>query len=106
MRKGQQIVAYDSHGGAWAARAWWLLRWMGHAEAAVLDGGKPAWVAAGLPLETATPGPVVTGDFEAGEPLVAMPVSAAAVLKTISDSETHVPRSEGRRVGNGCVRPC
>ncbi|MEJ2457774.1 MAG: sulfurtransferase [Novosphingobium sp.] len=90
LHKGQQVVAYDSIGGARAARAWWLLRWMGHAPVAVLDGGKPAWVTAGLPLETTVPGPTMSGDFEAGEPLVAMPVNAAMVLETISDTETQV----------------
>lgn len=50
-----QVVAYDAHGGMFAARLWWLLRWMGHAGVAVLDGGLPAWQAQGQPLETATP---------------------------------------------------
>ena len=39
------VVCYDDQGGAYAARAWWLLRWMGHGAVAVLDGGKAAWVA-------------------------------------------------------------
>ena len=46
LKRGGQVVACDSSGGAWAARAWWLLRWIGHAEVAVLDGGKQAWAAA------------------------------------------------------------
>lgn len=50
-----RVVAYDDAGGAFAARAWWLLRWLGHAEVAVLNGGLPAWQAAGLELETGTP---------------------------------------------------
>jgi thiosulfate/3-mercaptopyruvate sulfurtransferase len=42
-----QVVAYDDAGGSIAARLWWLLRWMGHDAAAVLDGGFKAWIAAG-----------------------------------------------------------
>jgi thiosulfate/3-mercaptopyruvate sulfurtransferase len=44
-----QVVAYDDAGGAYAARLWWMLRWLGHEAVAVLDGGWPTWVAAGLP---------------------------------------------------------
>lgn len=47
-----QVVAYDAHGGMYAARLWWLLRWIGHEAVAVLDGGLAAWEAAGLPLVT------------------------------------------------------
>jgi thiosulfate/3-mercaptopyruvate sulfurtransferase len=90
LRPDQQVVAYDSHGGAWAARAWWLLRWLGHAPVAVLDGGKPAWIAAGLPLETGTPPPVPSGTFEPAEPLVPAPVSAADVLANIDAGATQV----------------
>ena len=46
-----QVVAYDDQSGHYAARLWWLLRFMGHEAVAVLDGGWPAWVAAGLPVE-------------------------------------------------------
>ncbi|HUA22722.1 MAG TPA: sulfurtransferase [Steroidobacteraceae bacterium] len=48
-----QVVAYDQGSGAYAARLWWLLRWLGHARAAVLDGGFAAWQEERLPLETA-----------------------------------------------------
>jgi thiosulfate/3-mercaptopyruvate sulfurtransferase len=45
-----QIVAYDNAGGMYAARLWWLMRWIGHPAVAVLDGGLDAWVAASLPM--------------------------------------------------------
>ena len=44
------VVAYDSAGGGTAARLWWMLRSIGHGQIAVLDGGYPAWVAAGRPV--------------------------------------------------------
>ncbi|NVD70266.1 sulfurtransferase [Duganella sp. BJB1802] len=47
-----QVVAYDAHGGMFAARLWWLLRWVGHPAVAVLDGGLAAWQAQGLPMVT------------------------------------------------------
>ena len=52
------VVCFDAQGGPYASRAWWLLRWMGHADVAVLDGGVAAWREAGgaLVAERATPG--------------------------------------------------
>lgn len=44
-----QVVVYDDSGGMVAGRLWWMLRWLGHDAAAVLDGGWPAWVAEGRP---------------------------------------------------------
>ncbi|MFC0206524.1 sulfurtransferase [Novosphingobium soli] len=83
LRNGRQVVAYDASGGAWAARAWWLLRWLGHAPVAVLDGGRQAWVEAGLPLEAGPPPPAAPGDFEPGPALVPAPVTAAEVVANI-----------------------
>jgi thiosulfate/3-mercaptopyruvate sulfurtransferase len=45
-----QVIAYDQGNGAYGARAWWLLRWLGHENVAVLDGGFAAWQEAGLPV--------------------------------------------------------
>jgi len=45
-----QVVAYDQGTGAYASRLWWLLRWAGHSQAAVLNGGFAAWQQAGLPV--------------------------------------------------------
>lgn len=47
-----QVVAYDDAGGMVASRLWWMLHYMGHSAAAVLDGGWQGWVAAGYPTHT------------------------------------------------------
>jgi thiosulfate/3-mercaptopyruvate sulfurtransferase len=55
-----QVIAYDADTGAMAAaRLWWLLRWLGHAQVAVLDGGLKQWLAKGLPVTASefTPSP-------------------------------------------------
>ncbi|HET7159775.1 MAG TPA: rhodanese-like domain-containing protein, partial [Burkholderiales bacterium] len=51
----RQIVAYDASGGYYAARLWWMLRWLGHTRAAVLDGGWDAWAQSGAPVTTELP---------------------------------------------------
>jgi thiosulfate/3-mercaptopyruvate sulfurtransferase len=58
---GQQVIVYDASGTA--ARLWWLLRWLGHDEVAVLDGGWQEWQRQGYTViggvETAQPRPFV-----------------------------------------------
>ncbi|HUL42436.1 MAG TPA: sulfurtransferase [Burkholderiales bacterium] len=51
----KQVVAYDSTGGAFAARLWWMLRWQGHFNVAVLDGGFPKWLAEKRPVTSEVP---------------------------------------------------
>lgn len=59
------VVVYDDCGGAMAARLWWMLRWLGHGQAAVLDGGIQAWSALGRDLEQGARRDVTSGNFEA-----------------------------------------
>lgn len=59
-----QIVIYDDSRFAFAARLWWMLRYLGHEQVAILDGGMQAWETAGLPLSVEVP-QVKQGDFQA-----------------------------------------
>ncbi|SAL16582.1 sulfurtransferase (cyanide detoxification) [Caballeronia arvi] len=81
LNEGQQVVAYDAHGGMYAARAWWLLRWLGHDSVALLDGGLQAWEAAGHALDTAVP-PKTQGTFKVGAPLQ-VTIDAQAIERSI-----------------------
>ena len=79
--RGVQVVAYDDQSGHYAARLWWLLRFMGHEAVAVLDGGWPAWLAAGLPVAAGPGDPSPARLFEGGahfEQLAAREQIAAA----------------------------
>ncbi len=52
-----QVVVYDDTGGSYALRLWWMLRWLGHERAAVLDGGFPQWESEGRPVSAEAPAP-------------------------------------------------
>jgi thiosulfate/3-mercaptopyruvate sulfurtransferase len=51
------IVAYDDVGGRYAARLWWLARWIGLTQVALLDGGLPKWLSTGGAMTTEVPVP-------------------------------------------------
>jgi thiosulfate/3-mercaptopyruvate sulfurtransferase len=53
----KQVVAYDAHGGSYAARLWWMLRWLGHDAVAVLDGGWGKWLREDRPESSVVPAP-------------------------------------------------
>jgi thiosulfate/3-mercaptopyruvate sulfurtransferase len=76
VRNDRRVVVYDDANGLAAARAWWLLRYFGHAQVALLDGGLAAWLAGGRPLAEGDETPSDPGDFTARPG--AMPVLDAA----------------------------
>lgn len=93
VRTAHPVVAYDDGDSSVAARAWWLLRWAGHDEVAVLDGGFAAWQAEGRPVTTARPRPE-PGDIEVRPG--AMPVldadAAAAIARDGVLLDARAPR--------------
>ena len=64
VRKDRPVVVYDDGDATTAARGWWTLRYFGHRDVRVLDGGYRAWAGAGLAVTTAEPAPF-PGDFTA-----------------------------------------
>lgn len=66
---GTQVVAYDAQGGPYAARLWWMLRWLGHEAVAVLDGGTAAWQAIGGRFETAVGAAQPRPPYPLGRPM-------------------------------------
>jgi thiosulfate/3-mercaptopyruvate sulfurtransferase len=58
INQTSQVVVYDDKSGAFAARLWWMLRWIGHKDVAVLDGGWQAWLDAGFPVNSEQVEPV------------------------------------------------
>ena len=93
VRAGRPVVAYDDGDASSAARAWWLLRWAGHENVRVLDGGYAAWLAAGLPVMTGDPPTVTPGDVvvRPGGMPVADADGAATVARTGVLLDVRVP---------------
>lgn len=78
---GTQVVCYDAQANAFAARLWWLLRWLGHDCIAVLDGGLRAWTARNYPLD-ADPPAVAPTPFR-GEPRAGMVATTREVAAAL-----------------------
>lgn len=126
-----QVIAYDAHGGMFASRLWWMLRWVGHPAVALLDGGLPAWQAAGGEITTEvvqrTPGSItlqtplmrtvssadVLGNLTTRQSIV---LDARANDRFRGENETidpvagHIPGAKNRWFkdnlqANGCFKP-
>jgi thiosulfate/3-mercaptopyruvate sulfurtransferase len=82
-------VAYDESNGSFAARAWWLLRWLGARNAAVLDGGMKVWIAEGGALESgeAADAPIEAQARARAAWSPVAPVDASAVIATGEELE-------------------
>jgi thiosulfate/3-mercaptopyruvate sulfurtransferase len=77
------VVVYDAQGGMYAARAWWMLRWVGHRAVSVLDGGLAAWRESGGVVEAGEPAaPAAAAPYRVGESLVRS-IDADTLLKTL-----------------------
>ena len=82
-----RVVAYDNESSVFAARLWWLMRWLGHSDVAVLDGGLAAWRRAELPLEETVP-QVVPASFRARPSTQdSAPVDAEFVLSRLGSPD-------------------
>ncbi len=83
VTENSTVVAYDDVGGQYAARLWWMARWIGLTQVALLDGGLPKWIASGGALTTAVPVPraVTLG----ARPVSGLVWSAADVLHRIAE---------------------
>ena len=131
LARTDTVVCYDQSGGTYASRLWWMLRWVGHDDVAVLDGGFPKWVREGRPVTTEVPSFAPTS--YAGTPDDSMHVSAdwivarlgkpgmavldartaqryAGVGETIDPIGGHIPGALNRfymeNVGaDGCLKP-
>ena len=91
------VVAYDDAGGVYASRLWWLLRWLGHDQCRLLDGGLPAWLTAGFDqhsgAETVPSQPFI-GVLQAGQT-----VDAEALQRAESDQVLIDVRGPARYAG-------
>jgi len=114
-----QVVAYDEANGSFAARAWWLLRWLGHAKAAVLDGGYRAWVAAGGAIEAGrtlesglggtptgkTPHLAAAGDPPITPAGLAQPVTSVEVVEALQDTRRVLVDARAPERFAGAIEP-
>lgn len=91
---GSRIVAYDGVQGAIAGRLWWMARWLGLAQAQVLDGGLQAWLAQGGKLSQTEPA------FPAGRiaprQAPAMPVASLAEIQRIAAGDSDLRLLDAR----------
>ncbi len=86
INNDNQIVLYDDGPGAFAARAWWLLAWLGKQDNVwLLDGGLQAWNAAGLPLTAARSNPQ-PGNFS-GQPQAALVLDASQLQQRLHSTQ-------------------
>ena len=79
LTPAMQAVVYDRQGANYCGRLWWMLKWLGHANVAVLDGGWQAWEAAGGGVETGIMSPVSASNYP-----VAQSLSGLAAIETVA----------------------
>lgn len=98
-----QLILYDASGGMMASRLWWMARWVGHEQVAVLDGGLPAWQQARFPVVSELP-TVKPGTLSARPALGAL-LDAAAVEQARTDASRLVVDARAPERYRGEVEP-
>ncbi len=101
---GKLLVAYDDAGGAIAARLWWLMKYFGHNCTALLDGGIPAWWAAGYEIES---GPssvtkLLPASFKICD---ALEISTLEIIEGLSRDEIVLADARARERFTGQIEP-
>ena len=81
LSNDMQAVVYDRNSVNYCGRLWWMLKWAGHANVAVLDGGLQAWTAAGGPLTTGQEPAFAPSNFALRQPLLGL-----VATKTIANN--------------------
>ncbi|WP_138516792.1 sulfurtransferase [Rhodoferax bucti] len=99
-----QVVVYDRQGANYCGRLWWMLKWLGHAHVAVLDGGFQAWQAAGGAVHRGDEPARAPTTFAVADPLVALR-SSDQVLAHLGQPTQHVLDARGAPRFRGEVEP-
>ncbi len=90
LKNTSQVVVYDQSNGGYAARAWWLLKWLGHENVALLDGGFESWKSKQLPLNNQWPAPKHgTFQFELRDELTTSVHELSTTKEQIIDSREY-----------------
>ena len=103
---GMQAVAYDRNGANYCGRLWWMLKWLGHENVAVLDGGLQAWQAAGAAVEAgnAAAAQAASQPFAIHDPLVTL-VDVSEVEQSLKTGGRHVVDARGAPRYRGETEP-
>jgi thiosulfate/3-mercaptopyruvate sulfurtransferase len=99
-----QAVVYDRQGANYCGRLWWMLKWLGHANVAVLDGGFQAWQAAGGAVASGAEAERPSASFQLGEPLVQL-VDADTVVARLGQPTQQMLDARGAPRFRGEVEP-
>lgn len=99
-----QAVVYDRNGANYCGRLWWMLKWMGHDAAAVLDGGLQGWQAAGGAVTNREEPSHFQSNFVAGKPLLTL-VDTRTVAKRLEQTDQTLIDARAAQRYRGEVEP-
>ena len=104
FHNGLQAVVYDRQGAKYGGRLWWMLKWLGHENVAVLDGGWQAWQAAGGASSSGEEAAAPACTFAAGAPLVQL-VDVDTVAEKLGSAQQQIVDARGAPRFKGEVEP-